>query len=222
MHCALEGLIDRMSLLLRGLTPVFPPSYIYRARRYFRRHWSTVNEPADDMAGPRLPNDGAAVGADEGTSDGLLTTGDMARLSGSTLRTVRFYEEAGLLCPVERSDGGHRMFHPRELSKLRLVLDLREVGLSLGEIKQLFSLKRGCGTPEQASKDMSAILENQVEMLQRKITILRRVREELVSMMAVISECRSCQDDRFPHRCHECDVLKRPDLPRAVRLLWRT
>ncbi|MBT8451830.1 MAG: MerR family transcriptional regulator, partial [Deltaproteobacteria bacterium] len=56
----------------------------------------------------------------------LLTTGDMARLSQSTLRTVRFYEQEGLIEPERRSSCGHRLFSARELLKLQLALDLRE------------------------------------------------------------------------------------------------
>ena len=77
----------------------------------------------------------AVATAERGTTrrrDGLLTTGDMARKSGSTLRTVRFYEEAGILKPTQRTEGGHRLFEASELDKLRLVSDLRSAGFSLG------------------------------------------------------------------------------------------
>ncbi len=151
---------------------------------------------------------------------GLLTTGEMARLTHSTLRTVRFYEEEGLLEPAERSCNGHRLFDERELRKLQLILDLREAGLSLGDIKTLFQLKAHAGSAPDASREMACFLEQQIEEMQRKIATLRRLREELSSMVSVISECESCRDARFPRGCHECDVLKQPDLPRAVRLLW--
>lgn len=150
----------------------------------------------------------------------LLTTGDMARLSGSTLRTVRFYEEAGLLEPEARNDGEHRLFAERELLKLQLVLDLREAGLSLQDIKDLFALKAACPGAKTASKEMSDILERQIDQMQRKIAKLRRLREELASAVAVINECRGCSDPRFPLRCCDCEVLDRADLPRAARLLW--
>src|SRR5690606_22106615 len=136
------------------------------------------------------------------------------------LRTVRFYEEAGLLEPECRSDGGHRMFREKELLKLQLVLDLREAGLSLQDIKDLFALKNTCTTADEASKQMSDILERQIAEMQKKITKLRRLREELASTVAVISECATCGDPRFPLDCSDCEVLNRVDLPRAVRLLW--
>jgi DNA-binding transcriptional MerR regulator len=144
----------------------------------------------------------------------------MARLCGSTLRTVRFYEEAGLLAPSGRSDGGHRLFERGELLKLQLILDLREAGLSLSDIRALFELKRECGTPEQASVRMAAILERQIDEMQKKIAKLRCLREELSSTVSVIRECHGCTDSRFPVGCSECEVMQRSELPRAVRLLW--
>lgn len=156
-----------------------------------------------------------------------LSTGDMARLSNSTLRTVRFYEEEGLIEPQGRSEGGHRQFAPTELAKLQLALDLREAGLSIGDIKSLFELKSACNSPEDATEKMSNILEGQIEEMQKKISKLRGLREELTSMVEVIANCRSCENPEFPLRCTDCDVLDRSDviekngLPRALDILWR-
>ncbi|RLB56790.1 MAG: hypothetical protein DRJ42_02170 [Deltaproteobacteria bacterium] len=144
----------------------------------------------------------------------------MARLTESTLRTVRFYEEAGLLRPASRSDGGHRMFDERELLKLQLILDLREACLSLSDIKELFDLKNTCKSAEEASGLMSAILGRQIDEMQTKITKLRRLREELASTVSVIRECEGCPSTQFPGNCGECEMLERADLPRAVKLLW--
>jgi len=64
----------------------------------------------------------------EAGAEDLLSTGDMARLTGNTLRTVRFYEEAGILHPERRSTGGHRLFTHAELERLQLISDLRAAG----------------------------------------------------------------------------------------------
>jgi len=162
------------------------------------------------------PRDDADAG-----DESLLTTGDLARNTGCTLRTIRFYEEAGLLEPTTRNDGGHRLFDGRERERLQLILDLREAGLSLNDIKKLFQLKKACMSPEEASAKMSRILESQVEEMQRKIRTLRRLRDELASTVSVISECASCEDVAFPSRCGRCEVRDRPHLPRAARLLWK-
>ena len=150
----------------------------------------------------------------------LLTTGDMARLSQSTLRTVRFYEQEGLIEPERRSPCGHRLFNSRELMKLELALDLREAGLSLQDIKQLFCLKADCGCPEEATDRMSDMLSEQIDTLHQKIVKLRKLREELTAMVSVLTECQPCEDGKFPLACDECDVLESPQIPRALRVLW--
>ena len=91
-----------------------------------------------------------------------LTTGEMARLSGTTLRTVRFYEAEGLIVSRAREDGDHRKFPPSELKKLQIISDLRDAGLSLQEIKELIALKGRCPTAQQAAGNMSAAICSQV------------------------------------------------------------
>ncbi len=154
------------------------------------------------------------------TCDDLLTTGDMARLSESTLRTVRFYEQEGLIEPERRSACGHRLFSGRELLKLQLALDLREAGLSLQNIKDLFCLKSDCTCPEEASQRMSHVLTEQIDTMQQKIAKLRKLREELTAMVSVLTECQSCDEGNFPIACENCDVLSSPQLTRALQVLW--
>ena len=149
-----------------------------------------------------------------------LTTGDLARACDTTVRTVRFYEEAGVLRPENRTEGGHRLFGEEDLQKLRLIMDLREAGLSLNDIRKLFQLKAEHDSPQQASEAMSELLEEQIAEMQRKIETLRRLREELALTVSMIQDCRSCEKENFPSACPGCDVMHRPGLPRAMRLLW--
>jgi DNA-binding transcriptional MerR regulator len=144
----------------------------------------------------------------------------MARLSGSTLRTVRFYEQEGLIEPARRSACGNRLFSGRELMKLQLALDLREAGLSVQSIKDLFCLKSDCACPEEASQRMSNLLTEQIDTMQQKIATLRKLREELTAMVSVLTECQSCDEGNFPIACEQCDVLGSPPLSRALQVLW--
>lgn len=164
--------------------------------------------------------DSRTARVDETGCSELLTTGDMARLSNSTLRTVRFYEQEGLIEPERRSACGHRLFAGRELMKLQLALDLREAGLSLQNIKDLFCLKADCACPEEASKRMSHVLNEQIDTMQQKIAKLRKLREELTAMVSVLTECHSCNERDFPLACEQCDVVTSRQLPRALRVLW--
>ena len=151
---------------------------------------------------------------------GLLGTGELARACHTTVRTVRFYEESGLVEPLDRRDGGHRLFPAGTEERLQLIMDLREAGLSLSEIKELFELKAQSASANEAAQRMGDAILERAEGLQEKIAALRRLRDDLAAMAAVLHECEPCETGRFPERCSTCDVMARPDLPRAMRLLW--
>jgi MerR family Zn(II)-responsive transcriptional regulator of zntA len=152
----------------------------------------------------------------------LLTTGDMARLSETTLRTVRFYEEAGILRPTKRTDGGHRLFAREELERLRLVIDMREAGLSLDDVRSLLELKHRASSGGEAAQGATAALQSFVVSLRAKITSLTRLCEDLDASVARAEACAGCaEEELFPHRCHECDrLVAHGPVPRGLRVLW--
>lgn len=153
-------------------------------------------------------------------NEGPLTSGDLARACRTTVRTVRFYEEAELVEPVSRSEGGHRLYEARQVPRLSLILDLREAGLSLQDIKDLFAIKQLSGSSVEASERMTNVLLRRIDEMQQKIACLRKLRDELAQTATIVRECGSCSGDRFPTDCGTCDVMGRGDLPRAMRLLW--
>ena len=67
----------------------------------------------------------------------LLKIGDFARLAGTNLRTLRYYEELGLITPAARSQGGFRYFRPTDVNRVQLIRDLQELGLHLDRIGEL-------------------------------------------------------------------------------------
>ena len=131
----------------------------------------------------------------------------MARLTGSTLRTVRFYEEAGLLIPDERRDGGHRMFRPGAVERLQLILDMREAGLSLGEIRELFELRGHQASAPEAGRALESALQEQARRMAGKIELLQRLHGELTQSADVLGA-----------RSGEASL--EDEAPRAARLLW--
>jgi DNA-binding transcriptional MerR regulator len=163
---------------------------------------------------------GAHLGTDTSDTD-CLSTGDMARLSNTTLRTVRFYEQEGLISSMAREGGCHRKFARSELRKLQIIADLREAGLSLQEIKALAGLKRRCASPTAAAQAMSQALCRRIDDLKARIDTLTRVRDELLSTVATIRSCHDCHEPRFPAACGDCKVTNQPESSRATELLWK-
>jgi DNA-binding transcriptional MerR regulator len=164
---------------------------------------------------------GTPLANDERDDRKLLTTGEMARLSQTTLRTVRFYEAEGLITPCDRDGGSHRKFPHGELAKLQIISDLRDAGLSLQEIKDLIAVKAGCPNALQAATAMGAAVDTRLGDVERRIAALDRVRAELLRFKEMLQTCRECTHPSFPDRCGECDVAQQKGAERATQLLWK-
>lgn len=153
-----------------------------------------------------------------------ITTGDLAKRCNTTLRTIRFYEEAGILVSKERSCGGHRTYVEEDVTKLSLVIDLRDAGMSLAEIKELFEFKdKSVGCAKKASLCFEEKIKSHIASMEQKIKNLIRLKSDLSETLHVMEECRTCDAvEAFPQRCTGCHVLESPSLPRAMSLLWKT
>lgn len=69
----------------------------------------------------------------------MYTITEFSLKTGVSNRTLRFYEELGLMMPKERNDSGHRIYSMDELSKLQFIQSLKFIGYSLQEIKELIN-----------------------------------------------------------------------------------
>lgn len=147
----------------------------------------------------------------------------MARLSKTTLRTVRFYEAEGLISAEAREDGCQRRFPQSELTKLQTIADLREAGLSLQEIKDLVELKQksGCANAPDAAARMTAAIAERLADIERRACALERVRRELVAMTTALETCKECTKPAFPSNCRGCTEAVVKDAERPNVLLWK-
>ncbi|WP_328873945.1 MerR family transcriptional regulator [Streptomyces sp. NBC_00287] len=74
---------------------------------------------------------------DDGT--GLFTIGELARATGLTVRTIRYWSDEGVLTPVTRSSGGYRLYDAESAARLELIRTLRELGLGLGDVRKVLA-----------------------------------------------------------------------------------
>lgn len=107
-----------------------------------------------------------------------LKIGEVAKQSGLPVKTIRYYEEIGLLAPtVERSQTGYRLFHDRVLNRLAFIKRSQSLGLSLSQIKELLEIHdRGqlpCGEMKQLLQDKLAAIAQQIEALETLRTELQ-------------------------------------------------
>ncbi len=71
---------------------------------------------------------------------GLLQIGEVAERTGLSLRTIRYYEEVGLVVPAERSPGGFRLYRESDIARLELIKHMKPLEFSLEEMGQLLGL----------------------------------------------------------------------------------
>ncbi|MFE9309861.1 MerR family transcriptional regulator [Streptomyces sp. NPDC006706] len=73
---------------------------------------------------------------------GLLTIGELARITGLTVRTIRYWSDEGALPPVARSTGGYRLYDAASVARLELIRTLRELGLGLADVRRVLAGER--------------------------------------------------------------------------------
>jgi DNA-binding transcriptional MerR regulator len=128
-------------------------------------------------------NDVSAVGED------LVRTGDMARKFGVTLRTLRFYEDKGLLNP--QRDGSTRLYTRRDRARLKLILLGRKVGFSLRDVKQMLDLYDPSGTNTKQLRLALDKSEKQLSRLQKQRQAIDDAIGELTGTMTVVRQMLS-------------------------------
>ncbi|MFJ3666515.1 MerR family transcriptional regulator [Streptomyces sp. NPDC090106] len=77
---------------------------------------------------------------DDGTAP--FTIGELARATGLTVRTIRYWSDEGVLAPVARSAGGYRLYDTASVARLELIRTLRELGLGLDDVREVLAGER--------------------------------------------------------------------------------
>jgi MerR family transcriptional regulator, repressor of the yfmOP operon len=134
------------------------------------------------------------------TTTASLRIGEVARLVGTTPRTIRYYEEIGLL-PAEggRAAGQHRVYSDRDVAHLRDALRLKELlGVSLDELKELVEAEDARaglrdewhhGEPGPARRRQ--ILAESLRHLDRQLELVRHRREEIAALEEELADKRA-------------------------------
>lgn len=99
--------------------------------------------------------------------------GDLAKLTGLTVRTLRFYDQIGLLSPSGQTESGHRLYCEANLSRLHQILSLKELGLSLEEVKS--ALSGGQISPLEIVNLQIDQIKEQIKLQQKLLEQLRHV-----------------------------------------------
>jgi len=151
----------------------------------------------------------------------LLKIGDFARLAGTNLRTLRYYEEMGLLAPASRSKGGFRFYRKSDVNRLATVSSLQDLGLSLEEIRELITTRvTGQSRPEFLGRVRTA-LEAQGELFEARMAELQARRARIETALEQLVRCETCDVVPAPdnNHCEPCSLHGR-ELPADLSALF--
>ncbi|MDI9611287.1 MAG: MerR family transcriptional regulator [Archaeoglobales archaeon] len=112
------------------------------------------------------------------------TISELAREFDISTRTIRYYEELGLLSP-ERTSGNQRIFTKRDKTRLKLIIRGKRLGFSLNEIKEMIEMYDVAGETEQIKLTLK-YGEKKLKEIEEKIKELEMLREDMLSIREIL------------------------------------
>lgn len=117
--------------------------------------------------------------------------GDLASQSGTTVQTIRYYEQSGLMPAPPRTEGRQRRYAQVHLDRLKFIRHARGLGFPVDDIRELLRLS---AHPDQPCDAADRIAAEQLAEVERKIVRLQALRKELKRMVAgphgALRDCR--------------------------------
>ena len=130
-----------------------------------------------------------------------LQIGELARRATVTLRTVRYYEEKGLLSPSVVTSGGIRLYSAKEVNRLVFIRRLTALGLSLDEIRPSLGELPEAPDRKVRVEHTLKLLAMQMERLAEEQAKLVQLEKNIEDSVAKVSRCLNCRAEPCPEYC---------------------
>lgn len=106
----------------------------------------------------------------------MYQIGEGSIQTGLSTKTIRYYEEIGLIPPAERSSNGYRIFSEEDLDRLRFIRSARALNFPLEDIDEILAFRNQVEPP---CRYVMALMQKQIEEISERIHELKALREEL-------------------------------------------
>ncbi|MGF1908394.1 Cu(I)-responsive transcriptional regulator [Vibrio kasasachensis] len=121
-----------------------------------------------------------------------MNIGEVATLTGLSSKSIRLYEEKGIITPPQRSDSGYREYSSPHLQELNLISRAKNAGFSLEECKEFVQLAQN---PERKSSEVKARAQEKLKEIEIKIKQLREIESQLQQW---ITSCPGDSNSKCP------------------------
>lgn len=152
----------------------------------------------------------------------FMRIGELAEKSGRTDRTLRFYEELGLLTPAARTKGGFRLYDDNALLRIEWISRLQDLGFSLPEVKDFLQNLHARPSAPAMMGDLRDFYATKLEETRAAVKRLKALELELATSLAYLHVCKSCAPTTVKTACSSCaedehSGREAPTLVAAVR-----
>jgi DNA-binding transcriptional MerR regulator len=134
----------------------------------------------------------------------LLRIGDLARLTGKTVRAIHLYEELGLLQPATRSSGGFRLYEAATVDRVRWIDLLHGMGFSLHEMRELLRAWWSAELGPDAMDELRSLFGRKLDETREAIVRHQQIERELLEGLAYLETCRVCATRESVEGCVHC------------------
>ena len=126
--------------------------------------------------------------------------GELANLVGMSPRTIRYYEEIGLLNSVKRIEGGKRVYTDIDIQRLKFIKRLKHLGLTLSEMNELEDIYQIHRTNRKVLPRLLELLDNHVGKIDERIHNLNRLKEDIFNFQEKIRQKLNLENGRSERR----------------------
>jgi Cd(II)/Pb(II)-responsive transcriptional regulator len=119
-----------------------------------------------------------------------MKIGELAKLTGCSVQTIRYYEKEQLLPSTRRSEGNFRLYDEASAEQLLFIKLCRGLDLSLSEIRQLLALKR---SPGAQCDEVNRMMEAHIHQVEARIRELTQLHEQLSTLRGHCSNQRTVE-----------------------------
>lgn len=125
-----------------------------------------------------------------------LSIGQLAKQTGLSAETIRFYERHGLITPPPRTDSNYRVYPEEEIPRLRFIKRAKALGFTLNEIKELIDIRHD---PKATKADIKKRTEEKIAGIKEKV-------RDIENILKALEHLSSACDGHGP--LDECPILE--------------
>jgi len=140
----------------------------------------------------------------------VLTIDTVSRQLGITPRTLRYYEEVGLISPALRTNGGHRLYDQNTIKRLKQILQLKDyLGISLQEIQEVMDAEESLNEIRRTFKENIESADRQRVLVRQYIDVLHNLIEKMNSKIENVETMRDLYQEQVERSLHFMDQLEK-------------